>query len=70
MKRALFRHSRVFLFSTAFVSALAVMICSCRAAEPALAVKIKGEINQHPVFSVFVLPEEEIDIAALQTAAD
>ncbi len=57
------------LFPTAFILAIAAAISSCRAAEPAFVIKIKNEINHHQVFSVFVLPEEEIEIEALQDAA-
>ncbi|MGH7495971.1 MAG: hypothetical protein ACREOO_26765, partial [bacterium] len=55
-------------FLAAFMVAMAT-ICSCRAAEPVFAIKVKNEINHHPVFSVFVLPDEELAIEALHNSA-
>jgi hypothetical protein len=66
MKDGFLKHTRRLLCSAAFILVIVVAGPSCRATEPALVVKVKDEINPHKLFSVFVLPEEEIDLEALQ----
>ncbi len=56
-------------FHIAFVCALAGAAFSCRTTETGFAVKIKNESNHHPIFSIFVLPEEEIEIEAWHAEA-
>ena len=65
MKEAFCERTRGFWFSASFVFAAAGIIFSCRAAEPAFTVRIRDEVVRLGVFSVFVLPEEEISIEAL-----
>lgn len=52
-----------------FACTVLLAAISCRAPEPGLVIKIKEEINPHEIFSVFALPEEELDLEVLHTAA-